>query len=324
MKLAELPWLSEPARRAREAFARGRLGHGILVVAAPGLGPEVLARWLAQLVLCDAPGEQAGQGNRPCGACLSCLLWAAGNHPDYVELRREEDATQLKVEQIRDLSAALSLKSYRGGYKVAAIVEADAMNVNAANALLKTLEEPPPSTLLVLCSARPSRLPATIVSRCQRVDIAPPASRDALAWLASRKPLQHWPTLLEHAAGAPLRAVELEAAGYLELDQDMRGAVERLASRSLDIQSTAERWHKRDLDLRLAWLDTWIARRVRQGLAPAAHLPPAGEIRNISGLFALLDRVRAFKLELDTPLNKQLATEELLMRAEAALASARG
>jgi DNA polymerase-3 subunit delta' len=316
MKLAELPWLSEPARRAREAFERGRFGHGILVVAAPGLGSQVFARWLAQMALCM-------KEPRPCGTCASCLLWAAGSHPDYREVQREEDATQVKVEQIRDLSEALSLKSYRGGYKVAVIAEADAMNANAANALLKTLEEPPPSTILVLCSVRPSRLPATIVSRCQRIDLPVPPTRDALAWLTARKSLQQWPTLLEHAAGAPVRALELESAGFLELDQDMRNAVERLAARSLDIQSTAERWQKADLELRLAWLDTWIGRRVRQGLAPAAHLPPAGEIRNISGLFALLDRIRAFKLELDTSLNKQLATEELLMRAEAALAAAR-
>jgi DNA polymerase-3 subunit delta' len=316
MKAEDLPWLAEPARRAREALERGRLGHGILVVGAPGLGPQVFARWLAQMALCDADAR------RPCGACSSCQLWNAGNHPDYLEVQREEDATQLKVEQVRDLCEALSFKSYRGGYKVAVIAEADAMNANAANALLKTLEEPPPSTILVLCSARPSRLPATIVSRCQRIDIPQPPTGEALAWLSARKSLQQWPTLLEYAAGAPLRAMELEAAGFLELDEDMRNVVERLAARSLNIQSTAERWHKAGLDLRLAWLDTWIARRVRHAVAPAAHLPPGSEIRNISGLFDLLDRVRAFKLELDTSLNKQLATEELLMRAEAALAAA--
>ena len=87
---------------------------------------------------------------------------------------REEDAKQLLIEQIRALCDQLALKSYRGGYKVAIVTGADLMTENAANALLKTLEEPPPQSLLILCSARPSRLPATIVSRCQRLTIPKP------------------------------------------------------------------------------------------------------------------------------------------------------
>jgi DNA polymerase III subunit delta' len=312
----ELPWLAHAIDQARGACARGRLGHAILVVAAPGLGADIFARWLAALVLCDNPGD------RPCRQCASCTLLGAGNHPDYREMARLEDATQVKVEQVRELSESLSLKSYRGGYKAAIVPEADLMNENAANALLKTLEEPPPATLLVLCSARPSRLPATIVSRCQRIELAAPERGTGLAWLNARVPSDRWPSMLEHAAGAPLRAMELHASGFSELDRDMHAIVDRLSARTLDVHATAERWYKTDLELRLAWLDTWIGRQVRQALAPELQpprLPPAREIRNIRGLFALLDRVRAARLELDTPLNKQLATEELLLRAESVL-----
>jgi len=309
------PWLTGAAQAARAAFERGRLGHGILVHGSPGLGSIELARWLAALVLCDA---RSGQ---PCGACASCTLRVAGNHPDFHWVEREEDAKQLKVEQIRDLAAALALKSYRGGFKVAVIAEADAMNANAANALLKTLEEPPPATLLVLCSSRPARLPATVVSRCQRLEIPRPTREDAVAWLSAQKSSAAWPAILEHAAGEPLRALQLEAGGFADLDKEMSGALERLRARNLDIPATAERWSKNALDRRLMWLDVWLARAIRATLLPAPALPsPAGD-RNIRALYELLDRVRAFKLEIDTSLNMQLATEVLLLRAEGVLAN---
>ena len=204
----DLPWLAEPMARAREAFERGRLGHAILIQARAGLGSDVLARWLAALVLCDSAEGQ------PCGACPSCTLLAAGTHPDLMAIERQEDATQIKVEQVRELGETLALKSLRGGYKAAVITEAGLLNANAANALLKTLEEPQAKTLLVLCATRASRLPATVVSRCQRLVIPLPQREAALEWLRQLKPLEHWPRILDHAAGAPLLALELESRGY--------------------------------------------------------------------------------------------------------------
>lgn len=301
--------------RARDAFGRDRLGHALLIHAAAGLGGELLGAWLARLVLCDV------NESRPCGRCPSCQLFEAGTHPDFARVGRLEDALQIKIEQIRELAEKLALKSYRGGYKVAVVTDADSMNVNAANALLKTLEEPSAATLLVLCSVRPSQLPATIVSRCHRLEVALPKRSEALEWLQQHKALDRWPELLAHAGGAPLRALELEAGGFLELDRDMSTVVERLGGGTLDVPGTAERWAKKDLELRLAWLDTWITERVHDAFAPPADLPSRGGIRNIRGLYALLDRVRALKIELGTSLNMQLATEELLVRAEAVLAA---
>lgn len=311
-------WLADHCHAARAAFERERLGHAILVHGSAGLGSRELARWLAALVLCDA------RDSRPCGRCASCELLSAGNHPDFYWVERERDgekeARQLKVEQIRELAAALTLKSYRGGYKVAVIAEADAMNANAANALLKTLEEPAPRTLLALCSARPSRLAATIVSRCQRLEIARPASGSALEWLGAMKASAAWAEILLHAAGEPLRAVELEASGFAELDQEMRGALDRLRRGSLDIPGTAERWSRNALERRLTWLDVWLTRAIRAAFAAESPLPSSPGRRNIRALYGLLDRVRASRLELDTSLNLQLATEVLLLSAKGVLA----
>ncbi|NJO13670.1 MAG: hypothetical protein HC872_09640 [Gammaproteobacteria bacterium] len=279
------------------------------------LGAPQLGHWLCNLVLCDRPDTS------PCGQCASCVLLRAGNHPDYHSVQREEDAKQIKIEQVRELASVLALKSYRGGFKTALIAGADEMNVNAANALLKTLEEPAPQTLLVLCSARPSRLPATIVSRCQRLVVTRPSRVDALAWLEARRSSPNWEALLDHAAGEPLRALQMQAGGFGELDSEMQSAVAALGAKSLDVAGTAERWSKNALEARLMWLDVWLGRAIRTGLTGAPALPSMPRHLNIALLYGLLDRVREFRLELATSLNLQLATEVLLLRAENALSA---
>ncbi len=307
------PWLVRPRAQVQAAAARDRLPHALLVHAAPGLGGESLALWIAGFALC---GTRAAA---PCGQCRACRLMAAGNHPDLLWVTRAEDATQLQIDQIRTLCDVLALKSYRGGYKVAILTPADLLNANAANALLKTLEEPPPQSLLILCSARPSRLPATVVSRCQRLTITTPARGPALEWLNARDPTQDWSHLLDFAAGAPLRALELHANAFNELDREMTQAVTRLATRQLDIPSTAERWAKDALETRLEWIETWITDSIRDALLQPAGLQSSGGIRKIRGLYGVLDRARGMKLELNTSLNVQLAAEDLLLRAESAL-----
>jgi DNA polymerase-3 subunit delta' len=315
---AELPWLAPARAQLQRILASGRLPHALLIQAAPGLGAEVLAHWVSSLLLCGSAVDVSG-ANAPCGACKACRLIAAGTHPDLTWVTRAEDAKQLQVDQIRAVSETLALKSYAGGYKVAVVAEADLMNANAANALLKTLEEPPPATVLVLCSARPTRLPATIVSRCQRLKVATPARSVALQWLNTRQPNEAWPEILAYAAAAPLRALELAAGGFAELDRDMRATLAGLREGTLDVPGTAEHWSKADLKTRLDWFETWITQSLRTAPVPSGHLPTAEQTRNIYSLFQLLDRVRGLKFELDTSLNMQLAAEELLVRTGAAL-----
>jgi DNA polymerase-3 subunit delta' len=309
-----LPWLAGARTRLRDMLSAGRLPHGLLIQATAGLGAQILARWTVQLVMCTGATP-----DRPCGACKSCRQLQADTHPDLIWVQREEDARQLRVEQIRDLSAALALKSHGGGYKAAVIAEADFMNANAANALLKTLEEPPQDTLLVLCSARPSRLPATIVSRCQRLKVAAPATAQALDWLQAAQPRKDWARILEHAAGEPLRALALAGAGFADLDADMTAALFSLRERRLDLVATAERWSKADLPTRLDWLETWLTRTLRESMLTTEDLPSAGRAFKIRRLYTLLDRVRGLKLEQSTSLNMQLAAEDLLLQTQSAL-----
>ena len=316
LKKAETyPWLASARAQVKSAIERDRLPHAVLVHARPGLGGESLALWIAGVVLCEV------QAAAPCGECASCRLLAAGNHPDLAWVTRAEDAKSLQIEQVRTVCDVLALKSYRGGYKVAVIATADVMTPNAANALLKTLEEPPPQTLLILCAARPSRLPATIVSRCQRIPVATPPRAVALEWLQLQDQEAAWNDVLDFASGAPLRALELRANAFDDLHREMTQALAQLARRELDIPGVAERWSRNALETRLEWVETWVTNSIRKSLLEAADLQTSGGIRKIRGLYGVLDRARGMRLELASSLNVQLAAEELLLRAEFALAA---
>jgi len=179
-RAATLPWLAAAQRRLREAASAGRLPHSLLLLSVPGLGVEALAAWIVAFALCEQDSR------RPCGDCPACLLLTADSHPDAHVVRLEDDVQQIKVDQVRELITALSLKSYRGGFKVGVIEGAETLNLNGANAFLKTLEEPTADTVLILTARPTHRLPATVASRCLKIVLRPPAPELAVAWLAAQ------------------------------------------------------------------------------------------------------------------------------------------
>ncbi len=317
-----LPWLSGAQRRMRDALSGGRLPHSLLLLSAPGLGAGQLANWIGALALCESPAA------RPCGVCASCMLLRSDTHPDWHVVRVEEDAQQIKVDQIRGLIESLSLSSYRGGYKVGIIEGAEALNANGANAFLKTLEEPTDKTLLIMI-ARPShRLPATIASRCLRLNLRPPAQSEAVIWLESRRPgARHWKAALDLTGGAPLSALELEAAGLDALEEEMQETLRQLSSGSVDVTLLADRWVRSDPLLRLTWLENWITQRVHAYSSGVTSLQSAEPVRlpaallkpKIRALFELLDGARELRRVAATGLNQQLALEALLLGGRAAL-----
>jgi len=212
------------------------LPHALLIHEAPGAGGEWLATWAAQLVLCQR-GAQA-----PCGACGACRRVWAQQHPDLAWLRTVEDSQQIRIEQVRDLAADLALTSHAGGYKVGIVTPAEALNRFAANALLKTLEEPPPRTLLVLVTTQPSRLPATILSRCQRLRVRAPTRAEAVAWLTALRGAADWNAALDVLGEAPMLAARAEPLELAQIGADARDTLEALANGSTDPVAAAERW----------------------------------------------------------------------------------
>ncbi len=269
-----LPWLHGAQQRMRDALSGRRLSHSLLLLSVPGLGAEHLANWIGAMALCESDAA------RPCGACASCVLLRADSHPDWHVVRVEEDAQQIKVEQIRELIESLALSSYRGGYKVGIIEGAEALNANGANAFLKTLEEPTDKTLLIMI-ARPShRLPATIASRCLRLHLRPPAEPEAVNWLETRLPgARHWEAALALAGGAPLLALELEKAGLAAIEEEMQETLRQLSLGSIDVTLLADRWVSSDPILRLTWLENWITRRVHAHSGAVTTLQSAEPVR---------------------------------------------
>jgi len=236
-----------------------------------------------------------------------------------------DDSKQIRIEQIRELGEELSLTSHQGGYKVGVIAPADVLNRFAANALLKTLEEPPARTVLILVVTQPSRLPATILSRCQRIRIAAAERAESVAWLEATKGKGNWNAVLDIVGEAPMLAAEADPEGVVQIGIEVRRGLEDAVAGRSDPVATAERWSRAELPLRLRCFENWLTERIRIQAGSPAFLTEVGAVTylqrpqtvlNIRGLFELLDGVRDLVSALDTPINRGLALEILFRRLE--------
>ena len=315
--MTPVPWTAAERATLTAAFRAGRLPHALLIHEAPGAGGEWLATWAAQLVLCQR-GAQA-----PCGACAACRRVCAQQHPDLAWLGTAEDSQQIRIEQVRDLTADLALTSHAGGYKVGIVTPAEALNRFAANALLKTLEEPAPRTLLVLVTTQPSRLPPTVLSRCQRLRVRAPARAESVAWLTALRGTADWNAALDVLGEAPMLAARAEPLEVAQIGADAHDTLDALASGSTDPVAAAERWARAELPLRLRCFENWLTEHIHRGerdgaflteVRAAPYLPAGDAFLNIRQLFGLLDEVRDLRATLDVPLNRGLALEALFRR----------
>jgi DNA polymerase-3 subunit delta' len=318
-----LPWQISQWRDLQARLGYGTLPHALLLRGPEGLGKARFAHYLALSLLC----RDKGADGAPCGHCRGCTLNRAATHPDLITIGIAPEKKEIHVNQIRDLIDVLSLKPQYGEYKIIIITPADALNHNAANSLLKTLEEPPPGTLLLLCSNQPATLPATIRSRCQQVVFQRPPSALARKWLVEQLPEQtaeHLDVLLNIADGAPLKSIQLASADPGHSRQTLLVGLEQLLSGQANPSKIAEEWLKLGAKDSLYWLYSWIADMIRLGMTkeqPAlisntdARNRLAALVNGIDNkrLFQHLDKTgQALKL-LDQQINQQLMLEELLI-----------
>jgi DNA polymerase-3 subunit delta' len=154
----------------QRSLARGRLGHAYLFAGDNLEELESLARMLAKTLNCQNPVKQNDAAVGCCDACLSCRKIDNDNHPDIHRARPESKSRVITIDQMRDLMREIQLKPSEAGHKVAIIAAADRLNPQAANAFLKTLEEPPAKSVLILLSSEPQRILETIQSRCLRLN----------------------------------------------------------------------------------------------------------------------------------------------------------
>lgn len=202
-----LPWLASYQQQLAELVTRAKLAHGLLLTGPQGIGKQYLAEHLAALLLCPV-------SNKPCGQCKSCLLRQAGNHPDLLVI--DSSNASIGVDAIRQLGQFMAGRAQQQTNKVVLLAEADKLTEAAANALLKTLEEPPQHSFMILHSARPDTLGPTLISRCQRWHIAAQYDDSAQQWLQAQTNRVVPDFLLEYCAGAPLKALAMLESGEAE------------------------------------------------------------------------------------------------------------
>ena len=249
-----LPWHAAAWDRLQRARQAGRLPHALLLSGAAGLGKRHLARLFARGLLCESPAE----AGLPCGNCRACRLFAGGNHPDFRRLEPAEEGKAIRVDAVRELCATSTVKAHFGGYKLFVIDPADRMNVQAANSLLKTLEEPVPWTLLILIAEQTSALPATIRSRCQSVPLRPPGRELGDQWLRGRVQTGDPALLLALAGGAPLAALALDDETLLAERLRVLEDLSRVGGGGEDPVAVAERWTRLDVTRVLRWWSGWV------------------------------------------------------------------
>ncbi|MBI2311358.1 MAG: DNA polymerase III subunit delta' [Betaproteobacteria bacterium] len=333
-----LPWHGEIWERLNGL--KGRLPHAVLLKGRMGIGKLTLAQYWAKALLCEKPG----QWDEPCGRCVACGWFQQGNHPDFRlvepdssgeegtesgESRVKRSRQHIGVEQIRDLSDFLNVSSHRGGFRIALIHPADAMNAPAANALLKTLEEPGAGTVFILVSHHPQRLPATVLSRCHQISATRPDPGAAQGWLKEQGAAE--PELcLAEAGGAPLAALEFSDVEYRQVRKNFLDALAK--PKTLDPIVLADRLQKVEPARIVLWLQKWcydlaslrLAGRVRYNPDFAERIAAVAPGTDLPGLTRYLRTLVAAQRVAQHPLNSRLFAEDLLLSYRELAQSRRG
>jgi len=327
-------------------------GHALLLKGRKGVGKLVFARNLAKSLLCEQPSADA----EACGSCPSCGWFEQGGHPDFRLVEPEaltalaDEATaeagsdaepesvstkgkkkpskQIGVEQIRALSDLVHMSSHRNGYKIILIHPAEAMNLAAANALLKNLEEPPPQTLFILVTHRPQDLLPTIRSRCRQIAMPTPDLATAVAWL-EQQGVKDPATSLAAAGYAPLAALEFDDADYLAQHEAFIRQIGTPGGFNPIV--LAEEMQKSDLPTAVNWMQKWCydLMSFRTTGKIRYHLPMLAAIKSLvseidpCALAAYSRSLVSTQRLARHPLNPRLFLEEMLLSYAMLIAPAR-
>jgi len=323
MSILRYPWLEERWDYLARLYDQARLPHALLINGPEGIGKSEFASAFAQYLLC----HQRANG-QACGHCKSCQLSQSdGGHPDFYALLPEEPGKPIKVDQVRELTDFIYSTAQQGGYRIVVINPAHDMNIAAANALLKTLEEPGKDTILLLVTHRLGQVMPTIKSRCQRVDMVAPSADVAVPWVATELKVdddkaRHY---LATANGSPLAALSFADDALRELRQQLISGLADVLKRRRSLIEVATQWQKLDLERLLSWLHGLLGDLARlvvsQDEEQLRHQDAANMLRALAKrvssdkLFSYIDQVaearRALLLRQNP--NKQLLVESLLL-----------
>ena len=314
-----LPWQQAAWHHLSQYIERNRIPQALLICGQKGLGKLQLARQFADALLCDAPQPDYLR----CGHCASCKLLAAETHPDYLLIAPEEPAKPINIGQIRHLLSRLTLKPQLEAWRSVIIYPAEKLNKAAVNAFLKCLEEPPERTILILVTDRPRQLPATILSRCQKLTLTRPDKETQFTWLRQQNIHESLELLSGLSQGAPLLALSYADQALLETRQQCFKTWMALAEQKTHPIPVAEEWHKLPEVALLFWITSWIIDLIRccfrfdreRLYNPDLHEPlqELSQQLELKRLFAYYDFLLASRQNLTTQINKQSMFEELLI-----------
>lgn len=315
------PWQQDDWMRLQPL--RARASQGLLFQGMKGIGKLELAINFASALLCQHPLHNGFA----CGKCPACHWFEQGSHPDFrflqPESETEEDeagkkaSRQISVAQIRALSDFMGMSAHQGGRRVVIIHPAEAMNANAANALLKSLEEPPPGLLFILVTHKPQTLLPTLLSRCLSINLTVPDAATAVRYLAGQG-IKNPADALALAGFSPLQAMQGAAESGSEVREKLLRAVRQSAA--LDVFALAEALQKTPQVQVVQWLQQWCYDLISQKLTGKVryHSSDQAIIGNmVENLDALnLARLQSYlqtaKKEAQHTLNPKLFFESLL------------
>ncbi|OGT31389.1 MAG: DNA polymerase III subunit delta' [Gammaproteobacteria bacterium RIFCSPHIGHO2_12_FULL_35_23] len=250
-----LPWQIKQWEVFKASLLNNKIAHAYLLVGLSGLGKLNFATVLSQILLCEKINNQGFA----CLNCQSCKLFQAKTHPDYQLITPLEEGKIIKISQVRELIESVTKTPQVSKYKVIVLSPADAMNKAAANALLKTLEEPAGNTIIILISNQPHNLPATVQSRCSKIKFNVPAEAIASHWLIEQiEDKKEVKVLLKLAFGSPLKALAIKES--VEFEYRRQWFTEWLAWQEgrIAFHEIVAKWQEFPLEMVLNHWLTWL------------------------------------------------------------------
>jgi len=303
-------WHSEAWQHWQHCVRQGRVAHALLVYGSRGCGVYDFALKMACSLLCD--NDDFVTDDKPCLECARCRLFLSGNHPDYLMIEAEH--RQIKIEQVRAALDFLHLSKHYSRYRVVLFREVDKLNYAAANSLLKTLEEPPADSIIVMTCRQPSALTMTLRSRCQRIPLRTPSLSEATQWLVEQTACsaEHAQQRLRVSGMRPLTILDNTADNESQLQFNKQ--LEQWLLRDIATDEFVDNWHDKPPEQTQQWLLDYLHNTIhdtilgRVSAAAKPPIPPLGEL-----LYWLYPRqIERYRLAKHT-LNPRLLLEASLL-----------
>ena len=257
----DIPWHDKVWSQFSNARSRNHLPHALLISGVKGAGKDLFADRIVKSLLCIQPVDA-----KACNECSSCKTYSSEANPDYLELGLLEGKQQITVDQIRQLSQFLNYTRSFDGYRVVLVRSIEKMNINAANSLLKSLEEPTSNTVIILTADNLSRILPTIKSRCQKLLLPLPTRSEALTWLkknSKNSQNNNFEELLKLSHGSPIIALEMPDK-ILQEKNDFSKDVFSILKQDKSIIEIAKKWEKYDLETLLDWQISWVTALIKK------------------------------------------------------------